>query len=65
MYDMIPAYIWIPAAIVLWPLAVMAVTVRASKRYWADREASDPAVVTASGHPSSRYVRACKQEVVR
>lgn len=35
MIDMIPAWFWIPAAIVLWPLAVVAVTVRVSS-------ASDP-----------------------
>lgn len=32
---------------------------RASKRYWAEREAADPVVVTGSGHHSNRYPRSC------
>jgi len=32
---------------------------RASKRYWAARDASDPVVVTGSGIRSNRYPRSC------
>lgn len=40
-------------------VACIAIEFRASKRYWADRDASDPVVVTGSGHRSNRGVRSC------
>jgi len=61
--DTIPLWFAIPAtlaAIYGW----LILEFRASRRYWAAREASDPVVVTASGRPSNRYVRACAAEEV-
>lgn len=32
---------------------------RASARYWAERDATDPVVVTGSGVSANRYPRSC------
>ena len=58
MFDTMPAWFWLPLTVV----ALIAVTViefRASRRYWAERDASDPVVVTGSGVRSNRYPRSC------
>lgn len=58
MIDTMPLWFWLPLTVV----ALIAVTViefRASKRYWAERDASDPVVVTGSGNRSNRYPRPC------
>ena len=61
--DALPLWFWLPAAVAGWSWLVL--EFRASKRYWAVRDASDPVVVTGSGRRPNRYVRACRQEVVR
>lgn len=51
----------IPALIVafLASVAYFLLELRASKRYWAARDASNPVVVTGSGIRSNRYPRSC------
>lgn len=64
MIDSIP--LWFAVAVALAAIyGWLILEFRASKRYWAARDASDPVVVTASGRPSNRHVRACKTEAVR
>ena len=58
MFDTMPLWFWVPLTVG----ALFAVTViefRASKRYWAAQDASDPVVVTGSGVRSNRYPRSC------
>lgn len=64
MIDFIPLYFAVPAIVVAW-VGFIVVEVRAALKAYEAERASDPVVVTASGRPSNRYVRACKQEVVR
>lgn len=64
MNDTIPLWFAIPAIIVAWSSLTFLV-IRDSVRHDKSSRASDPVVVTASGRPSNRYPRACKQEVVR
>jgi len=57
--DTIPLWFAIPATI----LAIVGYIVlefRASARFWAERDAADPVVVTASGVRRDPYPRACK-----
>ena len=59
MIDSIPLWFAIPAtvaAIVGW----VGLEFRASRRYYSTDTASDPVVVTASGHRSNRYPRSCE-----
>ena len=37
----------------------LALEFRASARYWAERDAKDPVLVTGSGIRSNRYPRSC------
>lgn len=58
MIDTIPLWFAIPAIVVAW-LAWIITEVRAADRDMAARNASDPVVVTGSGHRSTRGVRSC------
>lgn len=61
MIDAIPPYFWVPAAIILWS-ALIVLTVADSRNFHRreqNRDASDPVVVTGSGHRSNRGVRSC------
>lgn len=56
--DSLPPFLWVPAVLIAW-VGYIAVEFRASQRFWAVRGASDPVVVTGSGHRSNRYPRSC------
>lgn len=58
MIDNIPLWFAIPAIVVAWVWLGVA-EFRESQAYWAARDASDPVVVTGSGHRSNRGVRSC------
>lgn len=64
MIDNIPPEFAIPAAVVAL-VAWSILELRASSRYWAARDASDPVVVTGSGHTSHRGPRSCSIGGVR
>ena len=56
--DSIPVWFALVFGVGAWVTWII-LEVRASNRYWADRDASDPVVVTGSGHRSNRGVRSC------
>lgn len=62
--DSIPLWFAIPVTVGA-IVAYLVLEFRASARYWAEREASDPVVVTGSGVRRNPHPRACKTEVVR
>ena len=64
MSDTMPLWFWLPLTIAA-AVGYVVVEFRASARYWAAQDAADPVVVTGSGRPSNRYVRACSYEEVR
>lgn len=58
MIDSIPLWFAIPAIIIAW-VSLGIAEFRESQAYWAARDASDPVMVTGSGHRSNRYPRSC------
>lgn len=56
--DQMPFWFAIPSIIAAWVLLIV-VEVRESRAFWAAQEASNPVVVTGSGHRSNRHPRSC------
>lgn len=64
MYDSMPLWFWLPLAIGA-AVGYLVLEFRASARYWAEREAADPVVVTGSGRRRDNRPYACKSVGVR
>lgn len=58
MTDSLPVWFAIPAIITAWVLWIV-LEFRASRRFYAAVDASNPVVVSGSGHRSNRHPRAC------
>lgn len=59
MNDTLPLWFVAPAIPLAW-VAWIVLEFRASKRYWAERDANDPVVVTGSGVRRDHRMYACK-----